>query len=67
MARITIEDCTEKIPNRFSQVLMGAIRSKQLMRGARALVSKGENRDLVVALREIAAGIVKPDMEELER
>jgi DNA-directed RNA polymerase subunit omega len=67
MARITIEDCTEKIPNRFSLVLMGAIRAKQLMRGARALVSKGENRDLVVALREVAAGIVKPDMEELER
>ena len=65
MARITIEDCTEKIPNRFSLVLMGAIRAKQLKRGARALVAKGDNRDLVVALREVAAGhwaaVSRPD------
>ena len=67
MARITIEDCTEKIPNRFSLVLMAAIRAKQLMRGARPLVSPGDNKSLVSALREIAAGSVKPDMEELER
>jgi DNA-directed RNA polymerase subunit omega len=67
MARITIEDCTERIPNRFSLVLMAAIRAKQLMRGARPLVSSGDNKSLVSALREIAAGTVKPDMEELER
>jgi DNA-directed RNA polymerase subunit omega len=67
MARITIEDCTEKIPNRFSLVLMAAIRAKQLMRGARPLVSASDNKSLVSALREIAAGSVKPDMEELER
>jgi DNA-directed RNA polymerase subunit omega len=67
MARITVEDCTERIPNRFSLVLMAAIRAKQLMRGARPLVSSGDNKSLVSALREIAAGAVKPDMEELER
>jgi DNA-directed RNA polymerase subunit omega len=67
MARITIEDCLEKIPNRFSLVLMAAIRAKQLMRGAQPLVPPGDNKNLVGALREIAAGAVKPDMEISER
>ena len=63
MARITIEDCTEQVGNRFSLVLMSAIRTKQLMRGARPLVRAEENKDVVLSLREIAAGLVKPDME----
>ena len=67
MARITIEDCTRQIPNRFSLVLMTAIRAKQLSRGARPLVPPGENKPVVGALREIAAGLVRPDMEELEK
>ena len=62
MARITIEDCTERVNNRFSLVLMAGIRAKQLKRGARSLVKAEENREVVVALREIAAGYVKPDM-----
>ena len=66
MARITIEDCTEKIQNRFNVVLMAAIRAKQLMRGARPLVPPSENKPVVTSLREIAAGLVKPDTEELE-
>ena len=45
---------------------MAAIRAKQLMRGARPLVPQGENKALVGALREIAAGLVKPDMEDLD-
>ena len=61
MARITIEDCTERVPNRFGLVLMVAVRAKQLKRGARPLVKAEGNRDVVVALREIAAGYVKPD------
>jgi DNA-directed RNA polymerase subunit omega len=60
MARITIEDCTEKVPNRFHLVQMAAIRAKQLKKGARSLVQAEENKDVVVALREIAAGRVKP-------
>jgi len=60
MARITIEDCIEQIPNRFKLVQMAAIRAKQLKRGAVAYVEK-ENKEVVTALREIAAGIVKPD------
>lgn len=58
MARITIEDCTEKVPNRFQLVQMAAIRAKQLKNGAAALVKAEENKEVVVALREIAAGLV---------
>ena len=62
MARVTIEDCTEKVPNRFHLVQMAAIRTKQLKKGALSLVSSEENKPAVVALREIAAGFVKPDI-----
>ena len=61
MARITIEDCTESVPNRFHLVQMAAIRTKQLKKGARALVQSEENKEVVVSLREIAAGYIKPD------
>ena len=61
MARITIEDCVENVPNRFHLVQMAAIRAKQLKRGAQSLVSGDENKEVVVALREIAAGHVSPD------
>jgi DNA-directed RNA polymerase subunit omega len=61
MARITIEDCTRNVPNRFNLVQMAAIRTKQLKKGARALVHAEENKAVVVSLREIAAGYIKPD------
>jgi DNA-directed RNA polymerase subunit omega len=61
MARITIEDCTEKVPNRFHLVQMASIRTKQLKKGARPLVQSEENKEVVLALREIAAGYIKPD------
>ncbi len=61
MARITIEDCTAKVPNRFHLVQMASIRAKQLRKGARNLVDSNENKEVVTALREIAAGHVKPD------
>ena len=63
MARITVEDCLERVPNRFGLVLMASVRTKQLMRGARALVQSNENRSVVTALREVAAGHIEPDME----
>ncbi len=66
MARITIEDCTKQESNRFRLVLVAAIRAKQLMRGARALVKAEENKAIVVALREIAAGKVHKELEESE-
>lgn len=60
MARITIEDCTRVVPNRFNLVQMAAIRTKQLKRGATPLVDAEDNKEVVVALREIAAGYIKP-------
>jgi DNA-directed RNA polymerase subunit omega len=68
LARITVEDCTEKVPNRFHLVQMASIRTKQLKKGARALVASEDNKEVVVALREIAAGFIKPDFpaEEAE-
>lgn len=61
MARITIEDCVERVPNRFHLVQMAAIRTKQLKKGARALVKTEGNKEVVTSLREIAAGYIKPD------
>lgn len=61
MARITIEDCTEQVPNRFNLVQLAAIRTKQLKKGAHSLVQADGNKEVVTALREIAAGFIKPD------
>ena len=57
MARITVEDCLEKTPNRFELVLGAAKRAKQLLKGARPLVET-DNKEVVTALREIASGKV---------
>ena len=66
MARITIEDCTERVGNRFALVLMVSVRTKQLMRGAKGLVKAGENKSVVNALREVAAGYVQADTDDIE-
>ncbi len=66
MARITIEDCNEQVGNRFNLVVMASIRAKQLMRGARPLVASEENREIVVSLREVAAGHIQADFPEEE-
>jgi DNA-directed RNA polymerase subunit omega len=65
LARITIEDCTEKVPNHFTLVLMTSVRTKQLKRGAKPQVPPGENKAVVTALREIAAGVVETDDAKL--
>ncbi|MBI3781792.1 MAG: DNA-directed RNA polymerase subunit omega [Deltaproteobacteria bacterium] len=57
MARITVEDCLEKIPNRFELVLLAARRAKQLLKGARPLVQT-DNKEVVASLREIGEGKV---------
>jgi len=57
MARITVEDCLQVIPNRFELVLAGARRAKQLLKGAPPLV-ESDNKEVVTALREIAAAKV---------
>jgi DNA-directed RNA polymerase subunit omega len=57
MARITVEDCLEVVPNRFSLVLVAAERTKQLLKGSHALIhNDADNKEVVTALREIAAG-----------
>jgi DNA-directed RNA polymerase subunit omega len=65
MARITIEDCLEKVSNRFKLVHMAAARVRQIREGSEYLVSSPKNEDIVVSLREIAAGKVveKKDSE----
>jgi DNA-directed RNA polymerase subunit omega len=57
MARVTVEDCLEKVENRFLLVMLGAKRVKQLFKGSKPLIeNKGNNKNVVIALREIAAG-----------
>ena len=67
MARITIEDCLRKVDNRFELVNMVARRVRQIREGSDYLVSSPKNEDIVVSLREVAAGKVAPaavDSEE---
>jgi DNA-directed RNA polymerase subunit omega len=63
MARITVEDCLERVPNRFELVLLAARRAKQLLKGARPLV-EDHNKEVVTALREIADEHVRLEYEE---
>ncbi len=66
MARITIEDCLKRVKNRFLLVNMAAKRVRQIREGSEYLVSSPKNEDIVVSLREIAAGkiSIKEDKEE---
>jgi DNA-directed RNA polymerase subunit omega len=61
MARVTVEDCVDKVPNRFDLVLYAAHRARQLSGGAETLVDRDRDKNPVVALREIAAKELKPD------
>ncbi len=64
MARVTIEDCLEKVENRFSLSIAAMKRAKQIVRGAKPLTSQTENKHVVQALREIAEGkivVIYPD------
>ena len=63
MARITVEDCLEQVPNRFELVLLAARRAKQLLKGARPLV-ESDNKEIVTALREIGAERVRLEYAE---
>ena len=56
MARITVEDCLKRVPNRFLLVNMVAKRVRQIREGSDYLVSSPKNEDIVVSLREVAAG-----------
>jgi len=56
LARITVEDCLKRVPNRFLLVNMVAKRVRQIREGSDYLVSSPKNEDVVVSLREVAAG-----------
>jgi len=58
MARITVEDCLENIDNRFELVLTATKRARQIGHGAEALVPEENDKPTVIALREIAAGLI---------
>ena len=58
MARLTVEDCLDKIGNRYDLVLLASRRARQLALGSDPLVSEEGDKPTVVALREIAAGLV---------
>ncbi len=67
MARITVEDCLKRVENRFKLVHMAARRVRQIREGSEYLVSSPKNEDIVVALREIAAGkVVEKSSSEKE-
>jgi DNA-directed RNA polymerase subunit omega len=61
VARVTVEDCIEKIENRFDLVLMSAHRARMIAAGAPITVSRDNDKNPVVALREIGDGAIAPD------
>ncbi len=69
MARVTVEDCVEILPNRFDLVLLAAQRARMISSGASLTLDRDRDKNPVVALREIAAKTVVPDelREELVR
>lgn len=61
MARVTVEDCLDKVPSRFALVMLVAKRAKQIMKGDHPTVHARDNKQVVTALREVAAGNVAYD------
>lgn len=67
MARVTVEDCLEKVPNRMELIILAAKRTRQLLDGAEPLIpnTKG-NKPPVIALREVGAGKIELRQAELK-
>jgi DNA-directed RNA polymerase subunit omega len=65
MARVTVEDCVDKIPNRFDLVMLAAQRAREISAGAQLAVERDNDKNPVVALREIADQVV--DFETLRQ
>ena len=61
MARVTVEDCIEKVPNRFDLVLMAAHRARMISAGQQITVSRDNDKNPVVALREIGDSAIAPE------
>ncbi len=65
MARVTVEDCLEQVNNRFELVLIAAQRTRQIIKGSPSLLDvERDNKEAVIALREIAAGLIEYNIEE---
>ena len=64
MARVTVEDCVEKVPNRFELVLLAAQRARNLSRGEELTIDRDNDKNPVVALREIAEETINRDYLE---
>ena len=65
MARVTVEDCVDKVPNRFDLVLLSAQRARQISGGAELTIDRDRDKNPVVALREVAEETVRPrELEE---
>ena len=65
MARVTVEDCVDKVPNRFNLVLLAAQRAREISGGAELTIDRDRDKNPVVALREIADSTVRPkDLHE---
>ncbi|NIQ94059.1 MAG: DNA-directed RNA polymerase subunit omega, partial [Desulfuromonadales bacterium] len=60
MARVTVEDCVDKVPNRFDLVLLAAQRAREISGGAELTIDRDRDKNPVVALREIADQTIKP-------
>lgn len=61
MARVTVEDCVDKVPNRFDLVMLAAQRAREISAGAPLALERDNDKNPVVALREIADGVVELD------
>jgi len=62
MARVTVEDCVDKVPNRFDAILLAAERARAIAGGAELSVDRDRDKNPVVALREIAEETVRPSV-----
>ncbi|HMK13772.1 MAG TPA: DNA-directed RNA polymerase subunit omega [Burkholderiales bacterium] len=62
MARITVDDCLKKIPNRFELTLAATYRARQLATGANPMLEANKDKSTVIALREVAQGLVGLDI-----
>ena len=68
MARITVEDCLENVENLFDLVIIASKRARRLANGAEPLVERENDKPTVIALREIAAGLINREiLEALEQ
>ena len=62
MARVTVEDCVDKVPNRFELVMLAAHRAREISSGSKIMVSRDNDKNPVVALREIADETISADV-----